>query len=176
MSFWRDAIVSAVSRRFDLPGFLDSVAGIVPPSWENESTDTSRVSSVACDLAIRGFLRDLAGAGSALVIGPRGRDPLPSVLGDCTGLPICLQSSKHGFSEIKYLATLYAVAGSNARSVIDPSLASNHSIVLRSPSSRLVRARKPNAFHARLTSRHRLGCPSGLLGSQTISPSKRESL
>src|SRR5215471_7384528 len=51
-----------------------------------------------------------------------------------------------------------------------------HSIVRVSPSMKLVFARKPNAFSARLVSRQRRGCPLGLLVSQTIRPSKTVNL
>ena len=50
-----------------------------------------------------------------------------------------------------------------------------HSIVRLSPASKSVVARKPNSCSALLTSRHRRGCPSGLLGSQLILPAKRVS-
>src|SRR5687768_16392587 len=109
-----------------------------PPSVvENESNETSRVSSVACDRAIRGFLRGRdcgSRAESALLIGGLGRDPLPSELGNCTVPPICFQPLKQpNLTEIRWFGNYYVAAASNDRSVMPPSLASNHSIVLRSP-------------------------------------------
>src|SRR3990172_3951300 len=47
---------------------------------------------------------------------------------------------------------------------------SYHSIVLRSPSSKGVRAMKPNSSLAREVSRQRRGWPSGLLRSRTTFP------
>src|SRR5262249_30431136 len=47
-----------------------------------------------------------------------------------------------------------------------------HSTVRRRPSSKPVRARKPNQRSARLVSTHRRGCPVGFLVSPTMAPVK----